>query len=192
MTSRVWSGAPGLQGQLDTRLADVEGHRLADMLERDQVRARARDRAQQLGQPAGLIRHAREDPHPPALLGFAPPQQPGEQAAVDVPTGDARRLSCPRTGRQAAAEQQRHRHRARTLDDQLRVLGEEDHRVGDLVLPHRLKVVEQLPQQGQRERAGALDRYPVGDRGRARGIAGRAPVRAARPHRGRTRSPARR
>ncbi len=142
-TSSVCPRPARLERQLDARLADVQGHGFAHVLDADDVGARGRDQAKQLREAAGSVGHAGEDPHAPPLLGFVAQQQRGEQPAVDVAARDDRdRGALDRAER--AAHQRRHGDRAGALGDELRVLGEEHHRVGDLLLADGQQLVEQL------------------------------------------------
>ena len=137
------------------------------MLEAEQVGARAGDEVEQLSHPAGAVGHPREQPYAPPLGGFAAAQDRREQTVVDVAAGDDGD-GRSRDRRQAPAGERGDGDRAGALGHELAAFGEEHHRVGDLVLADRLQVAQQHAEQSQRDRAGPLQRDPVGDRrGRA-------------------------
>ncbi len=118
-----------LEGQLDAGLAYVQRHRFAHVADAEEVGAGAGDHLEQLREAAGTVRDAGEDTYAPALRGFVTQQQRRQQPAVDVSARDDRD-GRPRHGRQAPVEQRRDRHRAGALRHQLRVFGEEHHRLG--------------------------------------------------------------
>ena len=159
--------AARLERQLDARLAHVQGHRLAHVLEADEVRAGVGDEVEQLGKAARAVGDAREDRArggPPRFRGGA--AVPASRPLSTFPP-DTIATVVPPIGRQATAQEGRHGHRPGALDDELGAFGQEHHRVGDLVLGDGHEVVEQLAKERQRELAGTLDRDAVGDRGTA-------------------------
>ena len=140
-----------------------------------EVGAGAGDEVEQLGQAAGPVGHAREDPHAAALLGFVAAQQPGEQPAVDVAARHDRdrRPADRREATAPAAPPRRPRRRPRRRAWR-----------GRPGTPSRRRSHPRRRSRGhrsssrserQRERAGALDRDAVGDRRR------RGRPRPARP-----------
>jgi hypothetical protein len=82
---------------------------------------------------------------------------PPESSATVAPSEDA--ATDP-------TEQRRQRHRAGALDDELRALDEQHHRLGDVVLGHGDEVVEQRVQQWTRQLPRLFDGDAVGDRAR--------------------------
>ena len=122
------------------------------------------DHAEQLGQGPRTVRHAREQAHAPALLGLAAAQHRGQHAPVDVAAGDDRDGASGDSGARrplssaatATAPAPSATSLARSARNTIASA------ISSSVDGHEL--VQQLAQQRQRQRAGALERDPVGDR----------------------------
>jgi hypothetical protein len=107
-----------------------------------------------------------------------------EEPGVDVAAGEHDDRRALAGGLDERGEQRRDADRAGSLDDELRALHQDHHRLGRVLLADHHDLVDPARDQRQREIAGPFDGDPVGDRrgrvdgdrrpGRERGRIGRA------------------
>ena len=86
-----------------------------------------------------------------------------DQRQVDVAAGQDRHRRAGGRGLHRAGHQGGHAHGAGALDQQLRALEQEHHRLGDVLLAHGHQVAQVLFEQRAGDLAVALDRDAVGD-----------------------------
>ena len=181
--------AVGLQDEPDPGLADVEVDPLADVDDVEHVGAgRRRPRRAAARAPrAGRGRRSRTPAAAPPTVSPSRMHSTSRVASTLPPESTAQ-ISPSARRLDLAGEQRRDRGRAGALDDQLRALEQEHHRLGDLVVGDRDDLVEVGGEQRPRQLAGLLDRDPVADRPRGAALgddADHAPLRAPRLERDR-------
>ena len=168
-----------LEHEVDARLAHVQRHRLAQVVDRDEVAAGLGDADEQAGEPARPVVHAREQAHPPALRGLVALRHAREHAGVDVAAREHDHRRALRGGRDRARAQRRDADRAGALDHELRALEQDDHRVGDVVLADGDELVDPVRDERQRSPPGRLIAMPSAIVGRAATSTGAPPASEA-------------
>ena len=133
------------------------------------LRAAVGHHPQQAGQRPGPVGDHGGEHHPAARRGLAEADALREERGVDVAAGqhgaDVAVVAAPFTQPCISAAT---RHRAGALDDELRALQQQHHRLGHLVVGDRHDLVDVALDERQREVARALDGDAVADRvGRA-------------------------
>ena len=186
-------GAARLERQLDAGLADLQVDGLADVLDGEQVPARCGDRtaAAPRARRDGRGRRVKTRRRRPTAVSWRRASSASRPASTLPPESTTTVAPSPRPAT-SSGEQRRDADRPRPLDDELRALHQQHHRLGGVLLADDDDVVDPALDQRQRQLARALDRDAVGDRRRRRrpraGRRPRAPPGTARrPRSGRRR-----